>query len=297
MHYRKVACQHINVNPHDLMGDSVEAGLLVEQSDEDENTYLIPAIDSKYYDYNLSLFDEEKCKSALSRKTEITIKELELKYLLLNREAKISTSLPEQKDLLTEDLIVITDGYLFTVRDDRPIMLPFNPSVLSCVEKCDEVLSDFDTSVQSLLGLLQKKWPYNYQPKVVMQGFGSEVEGLSGFARQLTIVIHSAENISIAFQDPNHEKLYIIPPNLDDVVEALKSQNLNLPLSRWKLPDYERLTMYVDQLEEDGDLTPERKRGLLKELKDLSDCWNKTLGELYRNGSAKIDYKKLKVVH
>ena len=291
---RKVACQHINVNPHDLMGDSVEAGLLVEQSDENENTYLIPEIDSKYYDYDISLFGEDKCKIALSRNTEITIKELELKYLLLNREAKISTSLPDQKDLLTEDLIVITDGYLFTVRDDRPVMLPFNPSAPSYVKKCDKVLVDFDTSVQFLLGLLQKKWPYNYQPQVVMQGFGSEAERLSRFARQLTIVIHKSEDISISFQDPKYEKPHIIPPYLDEAVETLKSQNLHLPLSMWKLPERKELTMHIEKLAEHGELTPGRKELLFRELDHLTNFWNETLRELAYSGSAKIDYKQLK---
>jgi hypothetical protein len=276
------------------MGNSVEAGLLVEQSDENENTYLLPDVGSKYYDYDVSLLDNKSCKSSLVRNAEIAIKELELKYLLLNQQAKISTSLPEQKDLLTEDLIVITDGYLFTVKDDRPIMLPFNPSNPIYVKECDELLSNFDTSVQALLGLLHQKWPYNYRPQVVMQGFGSEAEKLSRFARQLTIVIHRSEDISIVFQDPKYEKPHIIPPHLDDAVEALKSQNLNLPLSRWKLPEIEELVTYVEQLAEDEGLTPEMSKRLLKELNDLASCWNEALRDLAYSGSVKVDYQTLK---
>jgi hypothetical protein len=290
----KVACQHINVNPNDLVGDSVESNLLIEQSDSNDNTYLIPEADSKYYEYDISQFDQKQCREMLKRNAEIAIKELELKHLLLSRDAKISTSLSEQKELLTENLIVVTEGYLFTVRDDRPIILPFNPAVSNQVKDCDDILYSFDTSVGSLLTLLQQNWPYSYKPEAVMQGFGSPAEKLSRFARQLTIVIHKSDTVSISFQDPKYDKPRMIPLNLDEAVKTLKSQNLELPIQKWQLPQKGTIVRYTEQLVEDGELTSEKKDALLQELDSLTNCWNATLRDLFDQGLMQVDYKKLK---
>lgn len=291
----QVACQHINVNPHDLSSDSVEAGLLVEQTDDNDETILIPEVDSKYYEYDLSQFDTKLCQEELTRKAEIVIKELELKYLLLNQDAKISTSLPQQKDLLTESLIVITDGYLFTVKNDRPVMLPFNSLNSNCVRDCNEVLNSFNTSVQSLLTLLNEKWPYNYKPKVVMEGCNSSPEKLTKFLRKLTIVIHKSETVSIYFQDPQYETPYMIPLHLEEMRKTLNSQNhLKFPIERWQLPPQEKMMKEVEQLTEEGELTVSKKKGLLQELDTLIHCWYKTLKEMCDEGSTVVDYQEIK---
>ncbi|WP_227692737.1 hypothetical protein [Klebsiella quasipneumoniae] len=56
----KVACQHINVNPFDLTGDPVTDNLLIEQSTSDGDTRLIPATDSRYYNYSISDFEKKR---------------------------------------------------------------------------------------------------------------------------------------------------------------------------------------------------------------------------------------------
>ncbi|MEL6442116.1 MAG: hypothetical protein AAFQ80_23090 [Cyanobacteria bacterium J06621_8] len=289
----KVACQHINVNPNDLLGDSVEKNLLVEQDDDNGNSYLIPEADSKYYGYNVAQFDEEKCVKALSRNAEIVIKELELKHLLLNSEAKISTCFPKQ-ELLTENLIVITDGYLFTVKNDRPIILPFNPANTNQVRDCDGVLGSFDTSVRSLLNLLMEKWPYSYRPEVVMQGFGGQAEKLERFARRLTIVVYKSDAISIFLQDPKYDTPHMLPFNLDEAAQSLKSQNLKRTISSWQLPEMDKLKLYIEQLVEEKELNKSKEEKLLLSLDSLVNCWNNSLKELIQNGSAKVDYNQLK---
>ena len=291
----KLACQHINVNPNDLIGDSVAEGLLVEQSDSDNGkTYLIPEVSSKYYSYDVSQFGKQDCREALKRKLEIAIKELELKHLLLSDDARISTSLPEQQALLTEKLVVITNGYLFTVRNDRPIILPFNPAIPNHVEDCNDVLDAFDTSIRGLLELLQQKWPYSYTPQVVMQGFGSSDEKLNRFAHRLTVVIHKSNNVSISFQDPKYEIPHMIPLHLDRAITVLESHNLSLPLAKWKLPQKKDLLAHIEQLVNEEAMTPSHKRTLRQELDNLCGCWYDELRELARNGSTQADYKKIR---
>ncbi|MCZ5975421.1 hypothetical protein O5172_24605, partial [Escherichia coli] len=63
----KIACQHINVNPFDLSGDSVVDNLLIEQDTPDGTTRLIPAIDSCYYDYTIQDLEKKTCLDALAR--------------------------------------------------------------------------------------------------------------------------------------------------------------------------------------------------------------------------------------
>ncbi|MEL7068048.1 MAG: hypothetical protein AAGN15_05250 [Cyanobacteria bacterium J06581_3] len=293
--HSKFACQHINVNPNDLIGDSVAEGLLIEQSNSDDGkTYLIPEAGSKYYDYDLSQFEEQECQEALKRKSEIVIKELELKHLLLSDDARISTSLPEQQALLTEELVVITNGYLFTVSNDRPIMLPFNPATPNHVEACNNVLKAFDMSVRGLLELLQQKWPYSYRPQAVMQGFGSPEEKLNRFAHRLTIVIHKSDRVSVSFQDPKYETPHMLPSNLDRAIAILESHNLSLPLVKWQLPQSKELITHIEQLANEGEITHSYKQMLLKELNNLCDCWYETLREVARSGSTQADYKKIR---
>ena len=293
--HSKVACQHINVNPNDLVGDSVENSLLVEQSNgENDTTFLMPEVDSQYYNYNIAQLQELSCKKALKRNVEIAIKELELKHLLLDDKAKVSTSLPEQKDLLTDNLIVIVNGYLFTVRGDRPVIIPFNPSLPQYVDDCDNILQSFDTSVRELLSLLERRWPYSYKSQVVRQGFGSTAEKITRFARRLTVVVHRADNISIYFQDPKYETPHMIPYNLDEVVEVINCKNKILPLVKWKLPKKEALLMNIDELVGEKVLSDGNRSTLLRELDDLYNCWYDALKGLALEGITQVSYKKLK---
>ena len=88
-----------------------------------------------------------------------------------------------------------------------------------------------------------------------MQGFGSPSERLNRFARRLTIVVYKSDTVSIAFQDPKYDSPHMLPLNLDEAVETLKSQNLKRSLSNWQLPNVEVLELYAEQLLEEGEIT------------------------------------------
>lgn len=289
----QVACQHINVNPHDLASDSIEAKLIEEIKDEEtEEVFLVP--EDEYYDYDLSMFKDDARKDALKRNLEIVIKELSIKHLLLDTSAKLSAVLPEERDVLTEDLVVITDGYLFTVKDDRPVLLPFNPTKPNQLENCNRVLKKFDTNVQALFALLNKEWPYSYLPQVVMQGFGSDAEKHARFARRQTIVIHKGETVSIYFQDPKYDTPHMIPNHLAETLQILKSQSVSMPLKEWKLPDRDVLENYIDELVDEGELSVKSQNSLMEQLEDIEVCWREALAELWKENESSIDYKKLK---
>ncbi len=289
----QVACQHINVNPHDLVGDSIEAKLIEEiKNEETEEVFLVP--EDEYYDYDLSMFEDDARKDALKRNLEIAIKELSIKHLLLDTSAKLSMVLPEERDVLTEDLVVITDGYLFTVKDDRPLLLPFNPTKPDQLESCNAVLKKFDTNVQALFALLSKEWPYSYLPQVVMQGFGSEAEKHARFARRQTIVIHKGETVSIYFQDPKYDTPHMIPNHLAETLQVLKKQSASMQLKEWILPDREVLESHINELVDEGELTAKSQANLLTWLDNIRLCWKDALMQLRRDNESEIEYKKLK---
>ncbi len=292
---RKVACQHINVNPHDLSSDSVVDNLLVQQTDKETGKeFLILQTDSTYFEYSLEEYETKDNKSALLRNAEIVVKELELKSLLLNSDTTITQSLPEQASFLNENLVVITDGYLFTVKSDRPILLPFDPSTPEKVSKCDSVLKEYGLSVASLLASLQKEWPYNYRPEVVMQGFGSPAEKLVRFSRRLTFVIEKNAGVSVMFQDPKYDTPHMLPLGLSEVKEVLNKQEISLKLGKWLLPSKDSLEQSIYELVEEGTLKKSLATKLSGELDKLLVFWNNTLRELLLAGNEESLYREIK---
>ncbi len=291
----KVACQHINVNPHDLQFDSLEQGLLVEQTDEQGNPYLIPQADSPYFEYGLEQFDHGTVKAELQRNTEIVVKELVLKHLLLCEHAAISTSLPEQKEVFSEQLVVVTDGYVFTTKNDKPVLVPFTPSVSEHAKTCDAILAGFNTSIASLLQLLKDKWPYNYRPSALQQGYGSYAEKRARFIRKLTIVIHEKNGeVSILFQDPKYEIPHMLPQGLAETYDRLGKQYGEYPLSHWYLPDESKLRKIIEELYEKGGLSSVEANTLSRELDKLRTSWMESLEELDLTGEHAIDYDHIK---
>lgn len=287
----RVACQHINVNPNDLASDSVEQGLLVEFDGE-----LVLPSDSKYYDYPLEQCKKDKNKKALMRNLEVAIKELELKRLLLNPDAKISEVLKKQSGFLTEKLVVITDGYLFTVKSDRPVLIPFNPSNPERVKLCDSVLNHFNLSTAFLLeSLLKEKWPYNYKPEVVMQGFGSPDEKLTRFARRLTFVIaEENDGVSVMFQDPKYETPHMLPEGLVETKDILRQQKRQYALKNWLLPDTHAMEQTLKELENEEIINKASAVKLRKELPKLMTFWQESLRELVSGGVVECIYRELK---
>ncbi|MEM9004592.1 MAG: hypothetical protein AAGE59_13855 [Cyanobacteria bacterium P01_F01_bin.86] len=291
----KVACQHINVNPHDLSSDSVEDNLLVQSEDEATGKErLMLQTDSPYFDYQLEQYDIKENRSALLRNVEIAVKELELKSLMLNPGSTISNALPDEAGFLNERLVVITDGYLFTVRSDRPVLLPFDPSDPQKVARCDAVLGAVGLSVAALLALLQDKWPYNYRPEVVMQGFGSPAEKLTRFARRLTFVIEKSDVVSVMFQDPKYETPHVLPIGLSEARDVLHKQAISYKLREWVLPGKDLLAQSIAELTEEGALTSSQAEKLSKALENLLRLWNETLKEMVLNDTESCLYSDVK---
>ena len=288
----QVACQHLNINPYDL-DDGLEIDdYMIESKIDNEETIRLPK--SKYYTYDATNFTKKNIKDNLQRNAEIVVKEVHIKHLLLSPQAKISTSLPKQTNLLTEDLVVITEGYLFTVRNDRPVLLPFNPSKLDEVKVCDAILKDHQTSVKSLFSLMRKKWPYNYKPEDVMKKFSSSNNKLTSFARRLTLVIHGKKTTNILLQDPRYETPHILPSDLDKASILLSSPILNKPINSWKLPDHQTLIKHTQLLEQEGILTQTQNKTLNKNLCDCAEYWEQARQQLLTDEKLNPNYKQIK---
>lgn len=286
-----VACQHLNVNPHDLANDEPEKYVTEEEIAKGKTIgFPKPA----YYIYDEADFTDDTIKANLHRNTEIVVKEVHLKHLLLSPTATISTSLPEQAKVLTDDLVVITAGYLFTVRDNRPLFFPFNPSHQQQTANCNRILKNHNTSINELLDLMRNEWPYNYKPDIIMQGFGNQAEKMTRFARRLTIVIRGKKNPAIFFQDPRYDTPHMLPSNLDKARELLNAPTLSKPTASWKLPDYQTLLEHIHILRKEGTLLPTRSEKLIENLLDWTEYWEQARQQLIKDNKLKTNYKQIK---
>jgi hypothetical protein len=292
------AVQHINVNPYDLVGDPIESGMLVEVEDKlTGQISLHHAPENNYFDYGVSEVSDKKYQEELVRNLEIGLKELALKRLLLCPDSKISEALPEQIDCLSENTLVITDGYLFTVDNDRPILVAFDPTEPGTIQDCDRWLERFNTSMEKLLTLLESNWPYSYRPQEVMDRFGTDAEKHRRFAKRLTIVIRQnadSGEISIILQDPKHDTPHMLPDGLDDVLLDLNKQVQRHPIHEWLLPDSELLDQQIDELIDEGEISSNKAIMLKHELPELIMYWNAQLAGLLQKNIDKIDYKSIK---
>ena len=297
------ACQHININPYDLVTDPIESNLLSEVL-VDKKTVLIP--EPEYFNYVIdvddSADDEKKTKyekylGELSRNLDIVIKELQLKHLLMCKTAKISQILPEQVDYLNSSLVYITDGYLFTVKNDRPVMIPFIPSESDYLHRCDAVLKEFGLSVSSLLMDLDSKWPYAYKRHDVMDKFGSDAEKYTRFLKRLTLVIRQktdTNELMVLLQDPSYEKPHMLPLGLTDVMAELKKKSAKHALHDWLLPDETKLNQLLDFLSSEESIPDASVNQVRHSLSALCVCWMDTLKVLYQENVSDIDYKQIK---
>lgn len=297
------ACQHININPYDLVTDPIELNLLSEVL-VDKKTVLIP--EPEYFNYVIdvdnSADDEKKTKyekylGELSRNLDIVIKELQLKHILMCKTAKISQILPEQVGYLNSSLVYITDGYLFTVKNDRPMMIPFIPSESDYLHRCDAVLIEFGLSVSSLLMDLDSKWPYAYKRHDVMDKFGSDAEKYTRFLKRLTLVIRQktdTNELMVLLQDPSYEKPHMLPLGLTDVMAELKKKSAKHALHDWLLPDETKLNQLLDFLSSEETISDASVNQVRHSLSALCVCWMDTLKELHQENVSDIDYKQIK---
>lgn len=256
----RCAVQHINVNPHDVTGDPVEKGLLIESKSDEDPIKLYAAPEGRYYSYSDDLLDSKTYKEAIIRKLEVVLKELEIKRLLIDVDRPVSQVLPLQRACLNESTIVITDGYLFTVSNDRPVLIPFDPTDSDMISKANYYLSSFETSVDDLLNLMNENWPYSYRQNVVMDYYGSEVDKQRRFAARITLVLSKVEGaqVSIMMQDPSYDQTNILPLGMEDAFSDLTKKQKPYPLLDWVLPDIEVLLNIVKELSDDGVLSSQK---------------------------------------
>ncbi|WP_387692088.1 hypothetical protein [Photorhabdus sp. RM71S] len=294
----KCAVQHINVNPNDFMGDAIESGLLMEFEEKETGKFILyPDFEQKYFNYGISEINGKEYQEMLVRNLEISVKELLLKQLLLCPEVRVSELLPKQVECLNERMAIITDGYFFTVNQDRPVLIPFNPTDPQLVKVCDQWLQKFDTSVVKLLELLEEKWPYSYRPQEVMDRFETEVEKVRRFVKRLTIILSKElanERVSIILQDPKYDTPHMLPKGMTDVLSDMNKQVQQHLVYQWLLPDLEVLIQQIGELTEEGEISQGKAATLNKELPQLVGYWNNELADLMRNNIDKTDYKTIK---
>lgn len=292
------AVQHINVNPFDLVGDPIESGILVEVEDKlTGQVSLHSASENNYFDYGVSEVSDKKYQEELARNLEIGLKELALKRLLLCPAAKVSETIPEQVDCLNENTLIITDGYLFTIDNDRPVLVPFDPTEPSVVQDCDRWLERFNISVEKLLTLLDSEWPYSYRRQEVMDRFGTDAEKYRRFARQLTMVLSNNADggeTSIILQDPKYDTPHMLPEGMADVLLDMNKQVQKHPIHEWVLPGSELLDQQIDELIDEGEISSNKAITLKRELPELLTYWNAQLTDLVQKNVNKIDYKSIK---
>lgn len=292
----KCAVQHINVNPHDVTGDPIEEGLLIESKRDEDPIRLYATPDGAYYNYNHDLLDTKAYKEAVIRKLEVVLKELELKRLLIDTGRYVSQVLPLQSSCLNESTIIITDGYLFTVADDRPVLIPFDPTDPDMTLKANEYLAGFETSVDDLLILMNENWPYSYRQNVVIDYYSSELDKQRKFAARITLVLSKRENleVSIMMQDPLYDQTNILPLGMDDAYSDLNKKQKAYAISDWLLPDVEVLRNITSELCEDGVFSSQSAQRFSTELPELINFWQEQLVLLHQQNETKVSYYQIK---
>ena len=292
----RCAMQHINVNPHDVTGDPIKTGLLIEpdNNDKSSNLYLTP--ESDYYNYSFEHLITSDYKEGIIRKLEVTLKELELKRLLIDSNRGVSQALPAQKKWLNESMLVITDGYLFTVSNDRPVLIPFDPTDSHLTSKANEYLLAFDTSVDGLLTLINENWPYSYRQDVVMNHHGAGTEKQKQFTSKIKLILSNrvSDKLSIMMQDPSYDRPNMLPLGMEDVYSDLTKKQKEHVLLDWVLPDIEVLRSIVKELGEDDVLPGKTVMRFENELPELIELWQEQLAMLSQQNQAKVTYYQIK---
>lgn len=279
------AVQHININPHDIIMDPVEEKYLLEVETEKSETLFIA--DKNYYDYKLEMFDLKEYQEEINIKLDVVLKELALKKILINPDQLISEVLPNQQACFNSDVIVISEGYLFTIKNDRPILIPLNLENEEIMLQLNTYLSDFSINIFSLLALIYEQWPYHYRDEKQYKSL-----------EKRTLILSKMTNgeISIMMADPSYEPIHIFPSGMKDVHANLIKKQANHPLVDWWISenDLERLYDLVKNLGDDGSLNPKVLQRLMQELPKLLELWRLEVSTLYNENVVSISYLQIK---
>lgn len=307
------ATQHLNINPYDLgMIEGADQEITRDgapfftEVTQERTTFIKP--DPSYYQYHFTAtkndISEAKMSAVLKnlqRNLEICLKELSIKALLLNQNLDIPSVLPEEATLLTENLALITEGYLFTAKNNRPVMIPLQAELENpFIQHIDEILQRFDLTYDALLPLIFEKWPYSYRPEVVMQGFGAQNERLNSFLRRITLVFHRNEmgKITIMMQDPQYDRPHILLEDIDKISQFLANQQVKKSASLWYINDHmnkEIPTLLNDMLTRKVSPISQSLYDRFQQLlPHIIQSWNQVTQDRFEKGDQPIGFNQLK---
>lgn len=266
------AIQHINLNPNDNWEQIVGTG-----SEQD------------YYLYNLTDLNSTSYLKTLAMKLQVALKELALKKLLLNTKQSFSETLPMQKECLNEQLVVISEGYLFTVKQDRPVLIPFDYSKYG--KEIDDCLAELSCSYRRLMELILTRYPYAYIP---------DSDDLAKLAervkKRFTLIINKNDKneVNIMLQDPNSNPIYILPDGIESTLIDLKDKEQSRLLKDWLV----KQDLLKQELLKSTVINAQFRQSsitkLHNELEFWTQGWNEAVLQLYRSGEASVKYKELK---
>ena len=290
------AVQHLMVNPQAINMDPIKRGLLKEYK-IDGKSVLIETPNSHFFEYQLEHFETEKCRSALQIKLDVVLKELEIKNLLQNRTASISSVLPNQIDTLNADLLMIGGGSLFTVENDRPVIIPFQVQNNDMRTLCDERLARFGTSVEGLMRLLDNQWPHFYQP-IKFSDMVRNIKKLESFQRNLLLIMHRdpAGDVSIMLQEYGIKQRYIMPYGTSAALRQLETKDKEEALQSWFIPEHKVPVLFslAAELEDEKALTASEVDVLKLYLERLVRYWNNQLKIQANDNKSVIAYPAIK---
>lgn len=219
-HQPSCAIQHLIINPYE-MDDSINTELWFTR-DQDDN---IIEVQDAYYDYEFSQL--LKCADTLAIKLAVCVKELHFKQLMRDPSTRISQYLPQHAAHLS-NISLITHGCLFTVEEDRPVVIPITFSDPELLEQGNCVLARHGIDYPQLLQLLITHWPYHFGPQQDIQ------RNVDKFIKAQTLVMQGTQNIYL--QSPQQHTPTLTPAGLASLGPLLAGRKEAYSLARWRLP-------------------------------------------------------------
>lgn len=303
---KSCAVQHLQVNPNAVGADPIKNGLLKEYDAEGQQV-LMEVPSSDFFNYDLEKLQDTKTNGeketkgkyriTMEIKLDVVLKELEIKSLLHDSQAKISDVLRQQAQTLNSDFLLIAGGCLFTVEHDRPVIIPFHILDAQMRTLCDTRLEHFDTSILALMKLLSQKWPHFYKP-INFSDVMSDAKKLASFQKNLVLLLHRDESgkVSIVLREYGNIQRYIIPAGLQDTLVRLESREMEPSLQEWFIPTakIEALSALAAELVVENKLTAKAADDLVQVLVSLVDVWNQQLKVLNEKNTHIIAYPELK---
>lgn len=284
-----IPIQHINMNPYDISHPDA-----IFPPADSATTDTTPP--TEYYQYRLK--DLESKKETLIRNLDICLKELQIKSLLLDSKKRIAEILPEQSPILTENLILITRGYLFTVERDRPIFIPISNNEPQHQLLLDQYLQPFGYTFATLLAKIYEEWPYSYRPEALEPNFGPLETKLAARLRRLTLLLHKKEDgVTIMMQDPQYDRPHILFDDMDNVLDILQ-QREGISPQNWLIYENEipKIESIITKIEKSKPKTavlnmiPLLKQGLITFI----SLWNEECQQLIQKGIIHTRFEEIR---